>query len=113
MSEHDPLNPDVDYQNATEREEAVRLKALSEADDVVWLMGSKRGRRILWRILESAGVFKTSFSTDALLMAFSEGTRNEGLKILSAIHTHCPEKYHLMAKEGTYDNRNTYHQRSN
>jgi hypothetical protein len=43
-----------------------RLAALSEVDDIKWLMGSRRGRRIVHRLRESAGVFRISFHTNAL-----------------------------------------------
>ena len=35
--------------------------------------GSKRGRRIVWRFLERAGVYRLSFNTNAMAMAFAEG----------------------------------------
>ena len=68
-------------------------------------MGSKRGRRIVWRFLDRAGVFRLSFNTNAMTMAFAEGNRNEGLRILAQIHALCPELYTTMVKE-TNDYRN-------
>jgi hypothetical protein len=38
-------------------------------------------------------------------MAFAEGNRNEGLRILNQIHTLCPELYPVMMKEQVNDNR--------
>jgi len=64
-------------------------------------MSSKRGRRILWRLLDRAGVFRLSFNTNAMAMAFAEGNRNEGLRYLALIHTLCPELYPTMVKEAT------------
>ena len=69
-------------------------------------MSSKRGRRIVWRFLERAGVYRLSFNTNAMAMAFAEGNRNEGLRILAQIHTLCPELYAVMVKEQNRDNRN-------
>lgn len=66
---------------------------------MAWLMSGPRGRRIVWRALERAGVFRTSYSSDALAMAFAEGARNEGLRLLAAVQ-HLPE-YSLMAPENT------------
>lgn len=83
----------------TAREERERQLTALEVADLLWLMGSKRGRRIVWRLLEEAGVFRTSFNTNALLMAFAEGTRNYGLRVLGLIHSHCPELYAPMLKE--------------
>jgi hypothetical protein len=46
-------------------------------------------------------VWRSSFSTNALTMAFSEGQRNEGLRLLAQITTHAPERYAEMLKEST------------
>jgi hypothetical protein len=70
-----------------------QLAAQSEIEDIKWLMSSKRGRRIVHRQLESAGVFRISFHTNALQMAFNEGNRNQGNALLALITTHCPERY--------------------
>jgi hypothetical protein len=78
----------------------------SEEADLQWLMSSKRGRRIVWRLLDRAGVFRLSFNTNAMSMAFSEGNRNEGLRILGLIHTICPNLYPTMVKEAKNERRN-------
>ena len=52
------------------------LQRQTERDDLVWLMG---GRRVLTRVLERAGVNRTSFNSDSSVMAFSEGRRDMGL----------------------------------
>lgn len=94
---------DTEAQEARSRQRAERAKldAQREVDDTKWLMGSKRGRRIVWRQLERAGVFRLSFNTNAMQMAFAEGGRNEGLKLLAMVHQHCPELYVDMLKEQT------------
>ena len=104
MSNYDPTDirslerakADTDLRNklATDNEEA----------DLKWLMGSKRGRRIVWRFLDRAGVFRLSFNTNSMTMAFNEGNRNEGLRILAQTHTLCPELYPVMVKEQIHDN---------
>jgi hypothetical protein len=76
-----------------------KLASESEGADFKWLMSSKRGRRILYRQLERAGVFRISFSTNAMQMAFNEGNRNEGLYILRGIHSQSPELYPTMIME--------------
>lgn len=62
-------------------------------------MGNKVGRRIIWRLLVDVGVFRYSFNTNAMQMAFNEGSRNVGLKILDAIKRYCPATYDAMARE--------------
>lgn len=66
-------------------------------------MSNKRGRRIVWRLLEQSGVFRLSFNTNAMQMAFAEGNRNFGNRTMSLIHAHCPELYTTMVKEQTND----------
>lgn len=99
MSSHDPL--DIRGQERAQADKALRdkLAAQTEEADLKWLMGSKRGRRIVWRLLDRAGVFRLSFNTNAMQMAFAEGNKNEGLRTLSLIHAHCPELYPVMVKE--------------
>jgi len=73
----------------------------TEESDVQWLMSSKRGRRIVWRLLEQAGVFRSSFSEKPTIMAYQEGCRHFGTHILSLVHNYCPELYPAMLKEHT------------
>ena len=96
---HDPT--DIQGQERA-REDAKLRKTLdkdSDEADFKWLMSSKRGRRIVWRMLDRAGVFRLSFNTNSMQMAFAEGGRNEGLRMVAMIHTLCPELYAVMAKE--------------
>lgn len=106
MSNYDPF--DIRSQERSKDAQALRDKLVNENEqaDLKWLMGSKRGRRIVWRQLDRAGVFRLSFNTNAMQMAFAEGNRNEGLRTLGAIHALCPELYPVMVKEQTNDNRN-------
>lgn len=107
MSErvYDPIDTrgqEVDKAEAAERK---RIVQANEDDDFKWLMSNKRGRRIVWRLLEQAGVFRISFSQNSMQMAFNEGGRNYGNKILAQIHLLCPELYPAMQKESTNVNR--------
>jgi len=97
-----PYDPtDLNGQDVDREKKAIRdrLTAQVEGDDVKWLMGSKRGRRILWRLLDQAGVHRLSFSTNAMTMAFNEGNRNFGNRTLVMIYATCPELYAEMLKE--------------
>ena len=104
MSNYDPL--DLRGQEKTEADKKLRDKLVRENEevDLKWLMGSKRGRRIIWRLLDQAGVFRLSFNTKAMSMAFAEGNRNFGNRTLSLIHTHCSELYPQMVKENSNGN---------
>ena len=77
----------------------VKMRTRIEIEDTKWLMSNKRGRRIVHGILERAGVWRLSFHTNALQMAFNEGTRNEGLALLAKLTEHCPDMHALMLKE--------------
>lgn len=99
MSSFDPLDIRGQERVKEETQQRDRLAQVNEAEDFKWLMGSKRGRRIVWRLLDRAGVFRLSFNTNSMAMAFAEGNRNEGLRIMTQIHTLCPELYSVMTKE--------------
>ena len=94
---------DLSGQQVSREEAANRRRLASEVEllDVQWLMGSKRGRRIMWRLLEQAGVFRLSFDTNAMRMSFNEGNRNYGNRTLDLIHRTCPDQFTVMLKEST------------
>ena len=99
MRPHDPL--DLKAQEAARAEQAQRdqLAAEQEIDDVKWLMGSKRGRRIVWRQLTRAAVFRTSYSNVAMEMARDEGRKQEGYRLLALVHAAAPNLYPTMVVE--------------
>lgn len=106
VSSHDPFDIRGQDRSAAEAEQQARAQREIEDADLKWLMGSKRGRRIVWRLLDRAGVFRLSFNTNSMQMAFAEGGRNEGLRILTQIHALCPDLYPVMVGEQVDDNRN-------
>jgi hypothetical protein len=67
--------------------------------DLDTLMSTPAGSRFIWRLLTLSGVFRSSFSSDALVMAMNEGQRNLGLRLLGDVMEACPDKYlkHLVA----------------
>jgi len=90
------------------REKAAKAERVSrdtEEDDIKWMMGSRRGRRVIWRLLEHAGVYRSTFNTNAMAMSFAEGNRNGGLRMMQMIHSLCPELYPTMVKENTNEHR--------
>lgn len=111
MSNYDPL--DLRGQEATKADKDLveKLEVEAESADVKWLMGSKRGRRIVWRLLDQCGVFRLTFNPNAMQMAFAEGNRNFGNRMLTIIHSLCPELYPTMVKENA-SVRNTDDRRS-
>ncbi|HPA06702.1 MAG TPA: endopeptidase [Candidatus Hydrogenedentes bacterium] len=71
----------------------------AEADDLQKLMATPWGRRIAWRWLDRAGVYRLSYSDNAMAMAFNEGRRNEGLRLLAQLDSLCPTEYLTLLKE--------------
>lgn len=81
-----------------------RTKQASDDADVdkeiiVSLMKQGKGRRYVYRQLEKSGIWNEDLSLDAMRLAQKSGLRNEGLRILGLIHTHCPEHYVTMWQE--------------
>lgn len=103
MSTYDPFDLKGIEENKVKDALQSRLDKEAEEADFKWLMSSKRGRRIVWRLMDFAGVFRSSFSPTAMVMAFQEGNRNYGNRILAKIHKICPELYPIMMKENTND----------
>lgn len=99
---HEDLNDQQAQEAAAKaRKDRNKLLAQQERADVKWLMGQPRGRRIIWRQLAKAGVFRTSFNTNAMQMAFNEGSKNAGYELLAMVNEVAPDKYLDMVKENT------------
>ena len=105
MNNYDPT--DLESQKRDKAQLALKRSTTAklEEDDIKWLMGMKRGRAIVWRQLEYAGVFRLSFNTNAMQMAFNEGGRNYGNRLLAQVNTLCPELYVKMQQEATTNDR--------
>ena len=99
MSDYNPLDLKAQQKSKDSKKSADRIERQNEESDIKWLMSSKRGRRFVWRLLEQAGVFRSSFNTNAMAMSFGEGNRNYGLKLLNSIATLFTELYPTMIKE--------------
>lgn len=85
--------------SAAEKAKREEIMRDEEAGDLRWLMGSKRGRRIVQRLLDWAGVYRSSWSPNALEMAHNEGHRNYGCRMLATVTANCPDLYVLLLKE--------------
>lgn len=58
----------VDRGRSRARRDGERLKAAFQ-----WLLSDRRGRSLAWWLLQEAGLYRTSFSSDAAITAFQEG----------------------------------------
>ena len=93
-----PLEP-VDEQEEVAAKAAAALKRKQQVDDFKWLMAHAQGRRIVSRLLEEAGVHRTSFNHSGSVMAFNEGKRHMGLFLMAEILEIAPESYVKLLKE--------------
>lgn len=72
-----------------------------ELDDLRWLLGHPQGRRILNRMLERTGVFRTSFNHSGSVMAFNEGRREVGLWVTAELSEASPDGFMKVLLERT------------
>ena|SRR5215510_4499172 len=63
------------------------------------IMSVTPGRKWMCELLETCHIFATSFSDSQLRMAFMEGQREIGLRMLSDIMAACPDQYVEMMRE--------------
>ena len=85
------------------KDERVRER---ELNDLRVVMATVEGRRFVWRLLEKAGVFRTSFTGNSTTF-FNEGMRNMGLMVLGDVHEAAADAYIMMmneSKEGNQSN---------
>lgn len=75
------------------------IKQRQETEDLKWLLAHRQGRRIVWKLLGDAGVFRSTFNHSGSVMSFQEGQRSQGLKLLTAVMEHAPDAFTLMQKE--------------
>lgn len=81
------------------KDESIRDRELA---DLKMVMDSLEGRRFVWRLLDKAGVFRTSFTGNSTTF-FNEGMRNMGLVVLADVHEACAEQYIQMMTEAKKD----------
>lgn len=92
------MQTDDQHEAASQRKNDAKLARQVEANDWKWLMSSKQGRRVMWRLIAEAGVYRTSFTGNSETF-FKEGKRSFGLFLISEITSHCPEGYVQMMTE--------------
>lgn len=96
---HNPYAEPEDAETQEDRKARLENEVKGEVGDIVWLMSNKRGRRIVRRLLDQAGVYQLSYTGEALSTAFNEGRRSAGNKLIAIVAAHCPEHYTLLLKE--------------
>ncbi len=96
MMSRDPFDPaDVLAEAKTRKEKDERyIRRVKKA--LAHVMETPKGREAMEIILDATGMYRPSFNTNALSMAFNEGRRSVGLAILNLID---PTSYETMLRE--------------
>ena len=77
----------------------IRQRKRQEKTDLLFVLDSPEGRRLIWRYLSFCGVNETPFAENANLMAFKCGMQNVGQRILADLVKNSPDAYLLMMQE--------------
>lgn len=94
----DPTDTKAHERNAESDALTQNASRKIEVEDVKWLMAHKQGRRFVTRLLDKAGVYRTSFTGNSETF-FREGQRNLGLFVLSEVMEVTPDQHAQMLKE--------------
>lgn len=97
---------DIDATKArdTQRTDASRAERERADNELRFVMADARGRRFVWQLLGDAGIYRSSFATDPLVMAHAEGKRDTGLRLLDRILRVTPGDYLKAQEENTVVN---------
>ena len=70
----------------------------TELEDWRLLLSKQWGRRLVWRILDQTGLYRTSFTGNSTTF-FNEGARNIGLWLVDEVLSADADQYLSMIKE--------------
>ena len=70
----------------------------TELEDWRLLLSKQWGRRLVWRILDQTGLYRTSFTGNSTTF-FNEGQRNIGLWLVDEVSMADEDQYLLAIKE--------------
>jgi hypothetical protein len=98
------VNNAADPRQVKKGRRAEKVRRIKEDEDLAWLLGDRRGRRIYWRIMSNCRVFNQSRDERGNdYTNFNEGKRSIGLKLLADLTRVKPEAYTLIIKEAKED----------
>lgn len=93
MSEtHDPFDVRSAQARDADRRHEMAIDRRVTAEDWSWLLGNKRGRRIILDLLDVCGVDRPSYTGSAETY-YREGRRSVGLHIIQQARQHAPALY--------------------
>lgn len=88
-----------DAQDVQKRAKGKKLRELQKEAALRQFLANPAGRMWMWDLLGLCGTFHSSFSREALVMAFQEGRRDIGNQIIGEMNRIGPEYYMKMAVE--------------
>ena len=89
----------ADRKDIRKAEKAATVARAQRLQFIHTMMTSAEGRTFVYDFLLDGNVFRTTFSSDPLQMAFAEGNRNSALKLLADVMAACPDLYIIMTRE--------------
>lgn len=95
------MNEETDFEQVKNRKEKQKTRDLQKKAALRSLLSEPGGRMWMWDLLSLCGVYHSSFSSDALVMAFHEGRRDIGNRVIAEINRleGGAELYRRMASE--------------
>lgn len=106
MERPHPHKPEERRALERERAAAERASHLLEVEDTLKLMGEDWGRRIVYRLLDRAGLIhgdamleENLWNPNAMVMSRDVGRRNVCWRLDHIIRRHCPELWNTMFLE--------------
>ena len=70
-----------------------------EREDLRAVLDTAAGRRVLWSLLDAAGVYGASYTGEAISTAYAEGRRAIGITLLQKIEDLAPGSFLTMQRE--------------
>lgn len=98
-SNYDPTDLNAQELLRQESEEKRRLAQSQEDDDLKWLMGMKRGRKIMQRLIDESRCFTLPFDTNNSKLCANVGFAGFGFKQVAKLKEVCFELYQKMEQE--------------
>lgn len=96
---NDPTDVLRQERDAETEQASARELRRKELEDLRWLLGHPQGRRIAMRLLDEAGVYRSSFNHSGSVMAFNEGKRHIGLFLTAEFLEAAPDGFMKVLKE--------------
>lgn len=96
---HNPLDTSEQDERQITEKATSEIARQQEKNDVGWLMTHKEGRRIVWRVLSRAGIYRIAYHQNDRDEAFQLGQQFLGFEALAEINTVCPNLYIKMLQE--------------